>query len=123
MYPAVVVYDRPSGVTVADKSKAVADAAKFATVSGVLHGQVTGPIPSADGKAIETIVPVDLGSKGWNVAAPAAGSLRAIASAGADGLAVHIAGPLAPLPTRATPSRASTARCCSPRSPSSSSSC
>ena len=62
VYAAVVVYDRPSGVTAADKAKAVADAAKFGTVSGVLHGQVTGPIPSADGKAIETIVPVDLGS-------------------------------------------------------------
>jgi RND superfamily putative drug exporter len=94
VYPAVVVYERPSGVTAADKSKAVADAAKFATVSGVLHGQVTGPIPSADGKAIETIVPVDLGSQGWNTAAPAADSLRAIASAGADGMVVHIAGPL-----------------------------
>src|ERR1700743_2400544 len=94
VYPAVVVYDRPSGVTAADKAKAAADAAKFATVSGVLHGQVTGPIPSADGKAIETIVPVDLGSKGWNAAAPAADSLRAIASAGANGMAVHIAGPL-----------------------------
>src|SRR3984885_10191401 len=94
VYAAVVVYDRPSGVTAADKAKAVADAAKFGTVSGVLHGQVTGPIPSADGKAIETIVPVDLGSNGWNAAAPAADSLRAIASAGADGLAGHIAGPL-----------------------------
>ena len=94
VYPGVVVYDRPSGVTAADKAKAAADAAKFATVPGVLHGQVTGPIPAADGKAIETIVLVDLGSKGWNAAAPAASSLRAIASAGADGLTVHIAGPL-----------------------------
>jgi RND superfamily putative drug exporter len=94
VYPGVVVYDRPSGVTAADKAKAAADAAKFATVPGVLHGQVTGPIPAADGKAIETIVLVDLGSKGWNAAAPAASSLRAIASAGAGGLTVHIAGPL-----------------------------
>jgi putative drug exporter of the RND superfamily len=94
VYPGVVVYDRPSGVTAADKVKAVADAAKFATVPGVLHGQVTGPTLAADGKAIETVVLVNLGSKGWNAAAPAASSLRAIASAGADGLAVHIAGPL-----------------------------
>src|ERR1700734_2928740 len=47
MYPAVVVYDRPSGVTAADKAKAAADAARFAAVPGVLHGQVTGPIPAA----------------------------------------------------------------------------
>ena len=94
VYPGVVVYDRPSGVTAADKAKAAADAVKFASVPGVLHGQVTGPVPAADGKAIETIVLVDLGSKGWNAAAPAASSLRAIASAGANGLTVHIAGPL-----------------------------
>jgi RND superfamily putative drug exporter len=94
VYPAVVVYYRPSGVTAADKAKAVTDAAKFATVPGVLRGQVTGPIPAADGKAMETTVPVDLGSNGWNAAAPAANSLRAIASAGAGGMAVHIAGPL-----------------------------
>jgi RND superfamily putative drug exporter len=94
VYPAVVVYDRPSGVTAADKAKAVADAAKFATVPGVIHGQVTGPIPAADGKAIETIVLVDLGSNGWNSAAPAANSLRSIATVGADGMAVHITGPL-----------------------------
>jgi RND superfamily putative drug exporter len=94
VYPGVVVYERPSGVTAADRAKANADAAKFATVPGVLHGQVAGPIPAADGKAIETIVPVNLGSAGWNAAAPAASSLRAIATAGADGMTVNIAGPL-----------------------------
>jgi len=94
VYPGVVVYVRPSGLTAADKAKAAADAAKFATVSGVIHGQVTGPIPSSDGKAIETIVLVNLGTKGWSAASPAADSLRAIATAGAAGLTVHIAGPL-----------------------------
>ncbi|HMD92256.1 MAG TPA: MMPL family transporter [Trebonia sp.] len=94
VYPAVVVYDRASGVTPADKAKAAADAVKFAQVPGAIHGQVTGPIVSRDGKAIETIVPVNLGSKGWSAAGPAADSLRAIAVAGADGLTVHIAGPL-----------------------------
>src|SRR5580693_6028828 len=94
VYPAVVVYDRPSGVTVADKAKAVADAARFGGVAGVVHGQIAGPFTSTDGKAIETIVPVNLGASGWNAAAPAANPLRAIAESGADGLTVHIAGPL-----------------------------
>ncbi len=94
VYPAVVVYDRLSGVTAADKAKAAADAARFTHVAGVVRGQVTGPITSADGKAIETIVAVNLGSSGWSAAAPAADSLRAIATSGADGLTVHIAGPL-----------------------------
>ena len=94
VYPGVIVYYRPSGVTPADKAKATADAAKIAAVSGVLRGQVKGPIPAADGKAMETIVLVNLGSKGWNAAAPAADSFRAIATAGANGMTVHIAGPL-----------------------------
>ncbi|MFZ2044821.1 MAG: MMPL family transporter, partial [Trebonia sp.] len=94
VYPAVVVYDRPSGVTAADKAKAVADAARFGGVAGVVHGQIAGPFTSTDGKAIETIVPINLGASGWNAAAPAANSLRAIAESGADGLTVHIAGPL-----------------------------
>ena len=59
-----------------------------------MRGQIAGPFTSADGKAIETIVPVNLGASGWNAAAPAADSLRAIAESGADGLTVHIAGPL-----------------------------
>jgi putative drug exporter of the RND superfamily len=94
VYPAVVVYDRPSGVTAADKAKAAADAARFGGVTGVIRGQIAGPFTSADGKAIETIVPVNLGTSGWNAAAPAADSLRTIAQSGADGLTVHIAGPL-----------------------------
>jgi putative drug exporter of the RND superfamily len=94
VFPAVMVYDRPSGVTSADLAKARADAAGFAGVSGVQRGQVVGPIRSSDGKAIETLVPVDLGSKGWNAAGPAVDSLRALATNGDSGLTVHVAGPL-----------------------------
>ncbi len=94
VYPAVVVYDRPSGLTAADKAKAVADARKFGDVAGVVRGQITGPIFSQDGTAIETIVPVNLGSGGWSAAGPAADSLRAIAQSGADGLTSHITGSL-----------------------------
>ena len=94
IFAGVVVYDRPSGLTSADRAKAVADAKRFADVTGVVPGQVQGPIFASDGKAIETIVPVNLGSKGWNGASAAATSLRNIAQANADGLATHIAGPL-----------------------------
>ena len=93
VFPAVVVYDRPAGLTAADKAKAAADAKRFAGVAGVVQGQVTGPFVARDGKAIETIVPVNLGHEGWNNAGPAADSLRSIAS-GSQGLTVHIAGPL-----------------------------
>src|SRR3984957_15922169 len=66
VYPAVVVYDRPSGLTAADKAKAAADAGRFAAVAGVVRGQLTGPFVSRDDHAIETIVAVNLGSQGWN---------------------------------------------------------
>ncbi|MGO9219367.1 MAG: MMPL family transporter [Streptosporangiaceae bacterium] len=94
IYAAVVVYDRPSGLTGADKAKAAADARMFAGVHGVVRSHLAGPIPSADGKAMETIVPVNLGSKGWNGASAAAAKLRVIARTDANGLAFHIAGPL-----------------------------
>src|SRR5215467_9602913 len=94
IFPAVVVYDRASGLTTADRAKAAADARAFAGLHGVGAGQVAGPIPSADGKAMQTIVQVNLGTQGWNGAATAATSIRAIANANADGLASHITGPL-----------------------------
>ena len=94
IYAAVVVYDRGSGLTGADKAKAAADVRRFAGVQGVVRSQLAGPIPSADGKAMETIVPINLGSKGWNGASVAATKLRVIARTDANGLALHIAGPL-----------------------------
>src|ERR1700722_17436326 len=94
IYTGVVVYARPSGLTSADHAKAVADAHRFAGVTGVVPRQVAGPFVATDGKAIETIVPVNLGAKGWNGASAAATGLRDIAQANAGGLSVHIAGPL-----------------------------
>ena len=94
IYTGVVVYQRASGLTAADRAKAAADARQFAGIQGVVPGQVIGPIPSADGQAMQTILQVNLGSQGWNKAATAAGSIRAIAASGANGLAFHITGPL-----------------------------
>jgi len=94
VFAAVLVYDRPSGVTSADKAKAAADGVRFRGVPSVVHSQVAGPFVSRDGKAIETIVPVNLGSKGWNGASDAVTTLRTIADSNANGLAIHVAGPL-----------------------------
>jgi RND superfamily putative drug exporter len=93
-YSAVVVYDRAAGLTAADRAKAAADARRFAGLPGVLPGQVAGPIPSADGTAMQTIVPINVGAQGWNGAIAPVGSMRAIAAAGADGMATHVTGPL-----------------------------
>jgi RND superfamily putative drug exporter len=94
VFSAVVVYDRSPGLTVADRAKALADARKFSTVSGVVRGQVAGPFFSGDGRAIQTVVPVNLGKNGWNAAGKAADAIRRIAEANGHGLTVHITGPL-----------------------------
>ena len=94
IYTGVVVYVRASGITAADRAKAAADAHRFAGVPGVVPGRIVGPIVSADGKAIETILQVNLGSKGYADANKAVDAIRAITSSNADGLVSHITGPL-----------------------------
>jgi putative drug exporter of the RND superfamily len=94
IFPAVVVYERASGLTAADRAKAAADARRFAGLHGAGPGQVVGPVPSADGKAMQTIVSINLGKEGWNRAAAAAASIRAITQSNADGLASHVTGQL-----------------------------
>src|SRR5262249_36513759 len=91
-YSGVVVYYRASGITAADRAKAAADARRFAAIPGVVPGPVAGPIPSADGRAMQTLVSVNVGSKGWNGTVTPVPSLRAIARAGANGLASHVTG-------------------------------
>jgi RND superfamily putative drug exporter len=91
-YSGVVVYYRASGLTAADRAKAAADARRFAGLHGVVPGQVAGPILSADGTAMQTIVPVNVGTQGWNGAVAPVDSMRAIAASGADGLATHVTG-------------------------------
>jgi hypothetical protein len=113
VYTGVVVYVRPSGLTAADRAKAAADARMFAGVPGVVPGTVKGPIPSSDGQALQTVLQVNLGSKGWANANKAVDAIRAITTSNPPGLVAHITGPLGPQPTATTCSRASTAPCCS----------
>ena len=94
IFPGVVVYDRASGITAADRAKAAADARRLAGIPGVVPGQVAGPIPSADGKALQTILQVNLGSQGWNNAPKAVNAIRPIINSNANGLVAHITGPL-----------------------------
>jgi len=91
-YSGVVVYYRASGLTAADRAKAAADARKFAAIPAVVSGTVAGPIPSSDGKAMQTLVSVNVGSNGWTGTVTPVASMRAIAAAGANGLASHVTG-------------------------------
>jgi RND superfamily putative drug exporter len=90
--PAVVVYERTDGLTEDDLAKAAADAQEFAAFDD-LDGKVQGPIPSSDNQALQTVVPLDLGSEGWDRAPDFADDIRAIAEADGD-MTVHISGPL-----------------------------
>src|SRR5262247_2375665 len=94
IFPGVVVYERAGGLTAADRAKAAADARKFAAVEGTIPRGVTGPIPSSDGQAMQTVIQVNLGSEGWDRAASTASSVRAIAESDANGMSVHLTGPL-----------------------------
>jgi len=94
VYTGVVVYVRPSGLTAADRAAAAADARKFAQIPGAVPGTVIGPIPSADGQALQTILQVNLGSKGWANANNAVDAIRANTSSNPPGLVSHVTGPL-----------------------------
>jgi len=90
--PAVIVYERKSGLTAADKAKITADLAKIAKVDGIVHGSTKGPIFSTDGKAAENIADVNIGgSDGWNKVGGIMDKVRKIART--DSLTAHISGP------------------------------
>src|SRR5882757_6974005 len=92
LVPAVVVYTRPGGVTPTDLAKAKADIAGFAKAPHATN-RIVGPIESNDGKAIETIVQIDMGSDGWNALGPAADAFKAQATTGDPGLTAYVTGP------------------------------
>lgn len=92
MIPAVVVYQRTSGMTDADKAKVAADAQKFGQLKD-LDGQVQGPAFSQDGQAAQIYVPLNLGPEGWDRAGALVNSMMATAESGANGLEVHVTGP------------------------------
>jgi len=88
--PALVVYERRSGLTEADRQKAAADAARLAEVPGVV-GPLPPPIPSADGQALQLVVPID-DAEGERIG-DVVERLRAITGGGSGGLTVDVAGP------------------------------
>jgi len=90
--PAVIVYERPNGLTPADLAKIAADAQKFAQIPD-LDGKVVGPVPSDDRQAAQIVVPLNLGPNGWDKAADVVDSMDQTANAGANGMTVHITGP------------------------------
>jgi putative drug exporter of the RND superfamily len=97
--PAVVVYERESGLTPADQTKIKNDAAAFSKVERVV-GPVQGPIPDpkkagpgGTPQAMRVVVHLDAsGASGWQGIGKAADAIRAVVG-NTDGLNVHITGP------------------------------
>ncbi|MDQ3052442.1 MAG: efflux RND transporter permease subunit [Actinomycetota bacterium] len=56
--PAIVVYERESGITPEDISAAEDDVAQISELNGLV-GAISPPIPSEDGQALQVIIPLD----------------------------------------------------------------
>ncbi len=56
--PAIVLYERVSGITQEDISAAEDDVAQISDLNGLV-GPIPPPIPSEDGQALQLIVPLD----------------------------------------------------------------
>ena len=92
-YPAVVVYERPSGITPQDLSAVTGQVARFNALEPVKRDSF-GPIPSTDGQALQVIVPVDAGEQGWDALGTTVTQMRDIAAGGPAGLSMHVTGPV-----------------------------
>jgi RND superfamily putative drug exporter len=95
VFPALVLYERADGtITEADQAKAAADLQRFAGVRDVT-GEILGPIPATDGRALQVIVPirVEEDGNGWEQLGPRVDQLRSIAHADTGGLGVYVTGP------------------------------
>ena len=103
--PTLVVYQRPGGLTKADRAAIEEDAAAFADLDGIAAptegrlppvvspataAELGFPAISQDGEVAQTQVTFDLGSEGWNKMPDVADELRDIATL--DGGTVYIAG-------------------------------
>jgi putative drug exporter of the RND superfamily len=90
--PAVVVYQRGSGLTPQDVQAVKTQTEKFAGLDRVQNKPI-GPIPSQDRQALQVIVPIEPGSAGWTVVGTTVDRMRSIADGGPTGLQAHITGP------------------------------
>jgi RND superfamily putative drug exporter len=90
--PAVLVYERPDGVTQADQQAVASHVAQYGKLQDV-DRDVIGPIPSEDGKALQVLVPINAGAGGWEVIGARADDIRRVAADRPDGLSFHLTGP------------------------------
>ena len=90
--PAVLVYERASGITPADMQAVTGHVQQYAELQDV-DRDVIGPIPSEDRKALQIIVPINAGTGGWETIGARADDIRHVAADRPDGLSFHVTGP------------------------------
>jgi RND superfamily putative drug exporter len=90
--PAIVIYDRPEGITPADMTKARADAEAFKGIKNVV-GQAQGPVKAQDGKAIQTVVQVHKDKTGWEGIGKVVDAMNKAGEENVNGLGFHVTGP------------------------------
>jgi RND superfamily putative drug exporter len=90
--PTLVVYVREGGTTPEDVQAVQEQMAAFASLDLVDRDPI-GPIPSEDGQALQVIVPMDLGSTGWEALGDVVDDMRAEIDGSPDGLEGHVTGP------------------------------
>jgi len=90
--PAVIVYERPAGITPADQAKAAADVQAIQSIAGVT-GQVAGPVPAQDGKALQVLAPIKVDTAGWDKIVDVVDAIKAKTGSGTDGLSIYLTGP------------------------------
>ncbi|MEV5609724.1 MMPL family transporter [Streptomyces sp. NPDC052225] len=95
--PAVVVYARDGGLTVADRARIAQDVRQIKWLSdhGLRGAEARGPVfdKKAGASAAQIYVPLTMDEKGWQEIAPAVDSIRDRTGASTGGLAIHITGP------------------------------
>jgi RND superfamily putative drug exporter len=92
--PAIVVYEKQSGLSQANLASIAEQTRKFGDVERV-DRDVVGPIPSAEQpnpQAAQVIVPINAGKDGWDKLPGIVDQLRGIATAN-DGMSVYVTGP------------------------------
>ncbi|MFE2559676.1 MMPL family transporter [Streptomyces sp. NPDC059352] len=90
--PAIVIYDRPEGITAADMAEAQADAEAFEGMENVV-GQPQGPLKAQDGKAIQTVVQLHKDKTGWEGIGKTVDAMTKVGEENANGLGFHVTGP------------------------------
>jgi putative drug exporter of the RND superfamily len=93
--PTIIVYERPSGLTPTDLAAIGTQAKQFASIDGV-DGEVIGPIPSTgqpSPQAAQVIVPLTIGSDGWDALPGMVDKIRDITASNGAGLSSHVTGP------------------------------